>query len=149
VWVCANSWRELISMDKAWLTLLKIRAWRWRARRCDLALAAADFRNYRRAGSRLPPVASAEAGGRIAGGPIVAGLVQFLIERLGKSETEAMDYPLGLGYWHFAVYRESQGALKILNAGEIEFEEWCEEQEIERVRREKAESRNPEGITHA
>jgi len=49
--------------------------------------------------------------------------------RLGRTEEEALDYPLGLAYWHFAAYQEAQGNLKILNADEVEFLEWCEAQD--------------------
>lgn len=69
------------------------------------------------------------SGGRAAGAPLLARVVQFLVGRLGRTEEEALDYPLGLAYWHFAAYQEAQGNLKILNADEVEFLEWCEAQD--------------------
>ena len=142
VWICAHSWRELRSMHQAWLTPFKIAAWRRRNRGADLAPAAADFQNYRRAGSTAPPMGPIDGAGRDLGGPPLAGITQFLLEsRLALSADEAMDFPLGLAYWHYAVHREGKGALKILNAGEMEFEEWCEGQEREAGA--KSEGRNP------
>lgn len=129
VWTCAHSWRELAAQHRRWLTLLKLGIWRRRARREDLALAAAEFQNYRRAGSSFPPIKPAEGDGRNCGAPVPALLIQFLAARLGKSEEAALDYPLGLAYWHFSAYQERQGVLQIKNAAEIEFEDWCLEQE--------------------
>lgn len=145
VWTCSCTWRELRRQHEGWLTLLKVAVWRRRSRRLDLALAGAEFQNYRRAGSSFPPIESAGAGGRIGGAPLLARVIQFLVANLRKSEAEAMDFPLGLAYWHLAAWQESEGALKILNAGEMEFEDWCAQQDLERSRKQKAESRSSAG----
>lgn len=129
VWTCASGWRELATQQARWLTLLKLRSWGRRARREDLAGAAVEFQKYRRAGSSVPPLKPPEGGGRTLGAPLAATLVQFLVNHFGKSEEEALDYPLGLAYWHFAAHQEREGAMRIVNAAEMEFENWCEARE--------------------
>jgi len=129
VWICSSTWRELQAMHAERLALVKHWIWRRRARREDLAVAVVDFQNYRRNGSTFPPAESLEGGGRVAGSPVLARVIQFLIQRMGQTEAQAMDYPLGLAYWHFAVHQETEGGLKILNAGEMEFEAWCQQQD--------------------
>jgi hypothetical protein len=129
IWICSHTWDELGEMHRRWLTLLKLWIWRWRRRGLDPAQAAAYFQNYRRAGSDFPPIDSMGDDGRTAGAPAPAVLLQFLMMKMGKTEPQAMDYPLGLGYWHLAVYQELEGRLKISNAEEVEFEEWCRAQD--------------------
>ena len=129
VWICAHGWRELAEQHRRWLTLVKVWVWRRRCRGARLARALGEFQAYRRAGSSVPAVEGMGSGGRVAGAPLLARVVQFLVGRLGRTEEEALDYPLGLAYWHFAAYQEAQGNLKILNADEVEFLEWCEAQD--------------------
>ena len=136
-------------MHERYLTLFKIGIWRRRTRGCDLALAAADFQNYRREGSGCPPVEGMGGAGRIAGAPLLARVIQFLVDRLRIEATEAMDYPLGLAYYHFATHQETEGELKVLNEGEIEFADWCRAQDLEEERKRRGAGRKKEGVSHA
>lgn len=100
--------------------------WRWMNRNTDYPFAIAQFRTYRAAGSMMPPVVQLDGknAGRSLGAPFHAALIQFLM-KMGKTETEAYDYPLGLAQFHYYTNAEREGGLKIVNAAETEFEEYC------------------------
>jgi hypothetical protein len=133
-WICAHTWTELQCQPSQWTTLPRIWLWDRLNRHQDLALAAADFQNYRRAGSTLPQVKDSPHTGRDHGAPSLASLLQFVIARL-EYPGSAYDYPLGLAYWHFATEKEQDGAILIPNEGEIDFEDWCQEQDRAAERR--------------
>lgn len=128
------------------LQLWSVKFWHWKRRlagKTDWAAEIALFRNYlnaarvitdyaqRREGFPFLPCVSAEgAKGRALGGPYEAALIQFLLQAgLAGSEVAALEYPLALAQMHYLTYLEREGALKIINAAEMEFEEGCRAQD--------------------
>ena len=103
----------------------------------DWAEAIAAFRNYiasqtpitefkqrRDPFPFLPCASMPDAKGRSLGGPYDATLIQFLVgQRLCGSEGEAMEYPFARAEMHYLTHLEREGALKIINNAEMEFEE--------------------------
>ena len=88
------------------------------------------------------PVTPAKDGtGRTLGGPYDAALLQFLIQRMRLTEAEALEYPLGLAQAHFLTYLERGGGLRILNGEELDFEDYCREEDA------KAAAAKPEPVT--
>ena len=80
----------------------------------------------------LPCAPMPEAKGRSLGGPYEATLIQFLINaRLCAGVDGAMEYPFALAEVHYLTHLEREGAIKILNAEEIEFKEICEARDLE------------------
>lgn len=127
VWICANTWRENRRQPFAWL---KIRIWGWKIRNANFSLAIAEFRNYLDAGRTLPPLLPCDDNqGRLCGAPFLARLIQYLVRHMKKTEEEAMDYPFGQAQFHYFTHAENEGALRIKNADEVDFENYCEEQD--------------------
>jgi hypothetical protein len=129
VLICSQSWREIKSMARDPLVKLKMRIWAWRARRENLQDGIDAFCRYRFSGYNFPQCSPVGEGGRIPGSPVLARMIQFLMMRMGKTEEEAMDYPLGLAHWHFATWLESEGSLTVQNENEKEFADYCEEED--------------------
>lgn len=148
VYVCGQSYAHRIKLEKGagiidrFLNWLKVKAWHRRRKReeTDWALELANFRNYLNSsrlitdfkGQRegfpfLPTVAAPDAKGRALGAPYDTSLVQFLIRELRLSAEQAFEYPLALAEVHYLTWLEREGGLRILNAFEMEFEEYCRE----------------------
>lgn len=86
----------------------------------------AKLREYIRAGSTKPTTEACDGpAGRQHGAPFHASLIQFLISQMGLPEMEAYDYPFGLAKFHYYTHAEAEGGIKIVNAPEMEFEEFC------------------------
>lgn len=129
--ICSQDWLDNQKPHR-WLGL-----WSWLNRNTDYALAIADFKNYRDAGSTFPNVPDKEAGriasnmlgeeprkGRELGSPYLARVYNFICE---KPETEirahgktTFDFPLGLANFLYLTRLECDGDFKIENAKEME-----------------------------
>ena len=150
VFICATSFAERIRLEQpsvlGWrqaLNWLDVKGWHWRRGKTDWAAETAKFHNYLNA-SRviteyneqrdgfpfLPCTRSDDAKGRSLGAPYEALLIQFLVgQGLCRGEAEALEYPYGAAVAHYLTYREKEGALKIINAEEFDFEESCRERD--------------------
>lgn len=136
VLICHHSQAQLDKPDR--LFRFKCKVWGWRIRKENIQLAIADFQNYRAAGSSEPPTDEMPCQGqpeRPPGAPFVLRLLQFVMFKMGKSEAEAADYPLGLAKWHYAAYYEGEKGIKIKNAHDYEFERFCAEQDAKEAER--------------
>ena len=128
-------------------------AWRWRNYLAEIkrswaptdwALETAKFRIYldsarivtefnaRREGFPfLPTLPMPDASGRSLGGPYDAALLQFLISSgLCRTQNEALEYPLAMAQIHFMTWLEREGNLRIMNAFEMDFEEYAHETDL-------------------
>lgn len=124
VLICSATWDQNRRGQK-WLRL-----WHWLNQNANWPLAIADFRNYLEQGRLTPAINGVpDATGRPLGGPYHARLLQFIIQNLGLRESEAFDYPFGAAQFHYFTYLELEGAIRILNQDEIDFETWCAEEE--------------------
>lgn len=130
--VCCRNWADSFTAHR-WLRL-----WRWRNKRSDFALAIADWRNYRQAGSVFPNTPTEEAvtitskpdetSGRSLGSPHLARLYNFisalplnqLREMIPPGGNGALDIPLGWANYLYAAASESEGGLKVENFREAE-----------------------------
>lgn len=130
VLICCRNWNKNQKAHK-WLGL-----WRFKNRNADYSLAIEDFRNYREAGSSGPETESVGGSHRALGAPFHAALIQFLIQKMGASECQAYDYPMGLAKFHYYTHAEFEGGIKIPNRAEIEFDEYCK-REDEKAAKEK------------
>ena len=149
VYVCGQSYAHRIKLEQGagivdrFLNWLKVKAWHWRRKReeTDWALELANFRNYlnssrlitdfkskREGFPFLPIVASPDAKGRPMGAPYDASLIQFLIREMRVEPKAAFEYPLALAEVNYLAWLEREGGLRILNAFEMEFEEYCREE---------------------
>jgi len=149
VYVCGQSYAHRKTLEQGagpidrLINWLKVKAWHRRRKRgeTDWALELANFRNYlsssrlitefksRREGFPfLPTVASPDAKGRPMGAPYDVSLVQFLMRELRLTSEEAHEYPLALAEIHYLSWMEREGGLRILNAFEMEFEDYCREE---------------------
>ncbi len=73
-----------------------------------------------------------EKKGRSLGGPYESTLIQFLLNaKFVKDVPEAMEYQFALAEVHYLVHLEREGAIKILNAEEIDFKEQCDARDLE------------------
>lgn len=150
VYVCGQSFahRKFLESEAGVLDRARnwfaVKLWHWRRRRSDPNWSAelADFRIYlntsrlttdyknRREGYPFMPVGQvADSKGRALGAPYDAMLIQFLIRKMGKTEAEAMEYPLALAEAHYFTALERDGGIRVLNSFETQFEEKCIELE--------------------
>jgi len=153
VYVCGQSYAHRKKLEQGagpidrLLNWIKVKAWHRRRKReeTDWALELSNFRAYLNAARLvtdpktkkdgqpfLPTASTPDAKGRALGTPYDASLLQFLIRELRVSEVDAYEYPLALAEIHYLSWLEREGAIRILNAFETEFEEYC------RVENEKA-----------
>lgn len=79
----------------------------------------------------IPTATVTDTTGRGLGGPYDAVLIQFLIQHLGLSEAQALEYPFASAQAHFITHCESEGTLKILNGDEMAFREDNHARELE------------------
>lgn len=123
--VCARNWIQNQKSDPFF------NLWSWRVRNYNFALSIADWNNYRAAGSASPPTESVEYenGSRSLGAPLSAAMIQFLIQNMGLTEARAYDYPIGLCKFHYYTNAEREGGIKIINAAELSFEEYCRKED--------------------
>ena len=124
-----------------------VRCNRWIRRKfnqADWALEIANFRNYlaasqiitryedRREGFPfMPTVSGTDSESRSLGGPYDATLIQFLVKIFRLTQSEAMQYPVGLAQSHFLVHLEREGGLKILNGEEMDFKDYSRQRDME------------------
>jgi hypothetical protein len=147
VYVCGQSYAHRKQLEQGagvldrFLNWFKVKAWHRRRRRedTDWALELANFRNYlntarlitdykgRRDGFPFMPIGSVpDSKGRSLGAPHDASLLQFLIRELRLTPTEAHEFPMALAEMHYLSWLEREGGIRILNAFETEFEEYCQ-----------------------
>jgi hypothetical protein len=73
--------------------------------------------------------------GRALGGPYESTLIQFLLNaRFVQDMAAAMEYSFALAEMHYLTHLEREGAIRILNAQEIEFKETCAARDLEAAR---------------
>ncbi len=115
--VCSQTWAQNLKPHK-WLRL-----WGWLIRNQDFALAVADFRNYRWAGSSFPILKKLDdsEAGRAFGSPLFARLLNFI----GGN----YDHPLGLAQWLYFAALEGDGKIHVEN----EMEQSIREQEAKHI----------------
>lgn len=149
VYICGQSYSHRKRLEQgAGLTArlfnwLAVKVWHWRRKReeTDWALELANFRNYLGAARLiteyndkrdgfpfLPTIAAPDAKGRALGAPHDALLIQFLVREFHLSPEAAHEHPLALAEVHYLSWLEREGGLRILNAFETEFEEYCAEE---------------------
>lgn len=122
VLVCCQTWAQS-KRPHRWLRL-----WGWLNRKADFALAIAEFRNYRAAGTLLPPLTgeyadlicngAQERKGRALGAPFLSRLVNFVSAL--PAVREPMDMPFGHASFLYLTAMEGDGSLKIANQQETE-----------------------------
>ena len=148
VLICCESWAEAQRGD--WLAGLKMWIWGKRLRGIDWQIEAWKFAAYREEGALEFPLSSIPRPSsgplpRPPGSPFLLRLQQFLVVRLGLSQVEAWDYPLGLAKMQWASYWEEEGGLQIYNWQDCEHDAFvakCEEEDAEEEsRKQKAEPR--------
>jgi hypothetical protein len=128
--VCNQTWAENLFTPGTWW---EKRRYRRNWEKWDLAVQDVDWeteimamRDYMSKGSLGPPIEVADGpAGRAPGAPFHAGLIQFLINTLRLPHVEVCDYPFGLAKFHYYTHAEAQGAIKIINLAEYEFEDFC------------------------
>ena len=142
VLICCQGWDANRNQWRDRLSGLKLRLWRWRVRKSDLAGEVAAFLDYQANGClEFPPSPAVtdtkmETPARAAGTPFILRIHQFLTIRLGLSQSQAWDYPYGLGVMQWEAWHESGGTMHILNAEEAEhlaFVERMEKEEKEKT----------------
>lgn len=140
VLICCQTWAEY-SSPEFWAGL-KARLWRWRTWQWRLPVMreriqeeARKFIAYRTEGSLEFPLSEIARAGRNLtgvrwpGAPFFLRLHHFLTAHLGKSESQAWDYPFGLAKMHWAAFYEGEGSLDIYNAHDAEFDRFCAEED--------------------
>ena len=156
VYVCAQSfaYRQKLEKDPSrWLLWGNAwRVWRWHRRHrhyqaADWNRETVKFREYldstrlvtafseKQEGIPFLPVAPVEnTPGRTLGGPYDAALIQFLVRQLGLTMAGALEFPLALAQVHFLTWLEREGNLKILNAEEMDFKDYCADYDLKAAR---------------
>lgn len=148
VYACGQSYAHRKKLEQGagiidrFLNWVKVKAWHRRRKReeTDWALELAHFRNYlnssrlitdfnsqREGFPFLPITASPDAKGRALGAPYDVSLIQYLIREHRLTPEAAFEYPLALAEVNYLAWLEREGGLRILNAFEMEFEEYCRE----------------------
>lgn len=107
--VCSQTWQQNQKLHR-WLNL-----WGWLIRNSDFALAIAEFRNYRHAGTTMPTLAEPDEKGREMGSPHTARILHFALSLYGL---DAYDAPLGQLQWMYFSAAEAQGNCKVENSTE-------------------------------
>lgn len=139
VFICCQTWDE--NRRAPFDMLIKFKLWLWerRIKKAVLPIEIEKFRAYRREGSQeFPPsdiVRPDREQGRLPGAPFLLRLQQWLMLRLGLSESAAWDYPYGLAQMRFAAYWEDEGCYEVKNEHEAEFERFIAEQEAKGANR--------------
>lgn len=135
VWICADR-----ATRQQRLTWLKQWAWLRRAEKMNWEKELAAFRVYFTAGTKEPLVRPL-GNGRIPGTPWLMRLKNFLVQQRSKTESDALDFPYALAVWEYLSYCEGEGGCEIRNREEIDFLEYCKEQD--RLAAEKKEAQCP------
>lgn len=128
--ICCETWKGALAMRKDWLIVPKLKLWKWRTRKENLALAMADFYNYRRGGClnfKTEPSGRPGQATRLLGAPFLIRLIQFLVSTLRKTEEEVMDYPIGLAQMHYSAWLETEGCLQVYNEHDEKRDKWIAE----------------------
>lgn len=119
--ICSNDWRGNHSGQK-W-----IRLWGWTIRKANIALAIAEFRAYRSAGSLEFPLARMPKtpGGNWHpfGTPEIAMIHGFLTIQCRLTDLEAWDYKFGLAKMRYYAWLEAEGNIWVQNANDARQEE--------------------------
>lgn len=124
--VCCQGWAEYHRVYNAWQRWRLARKWaQWTAAiaGADFALAIAEWRNYRAAGSdtfSTEEMPNTGAEFRFFGQPELSSLVNFLQITCRLGEADIFDYPLGYARMRHLAWLESEGAVRITNAMEAE-----------------------------
>lgn len=133
---CAGTWEEGERINDDPLARIKIWIWNRRLGGVDFDLDTLLFYNYIAQGSLAPQINRNSSEGRAPGAPWEWRLKNFLVTRMGKTESEAMNFPLGRAQWEYACHYEHEEACEIKNDHDISFDEYCRERD--RVDAEKA-----------
>jgi hypothetical protein len=135
--VCCQTWAEyhaLPTKSEREAIDAKWKEWSAAISTADYALAIADWRNYRAAGSQSFPqeeMPNTGAEFRYFGQPELASVFNFLQITCRLTEVEALDYPLGLARMRRQAYLESEGAIRITNHIDAEIARRKEKYEAE------------------
>jgi hypothetical protein len=140
VQACCQSWSEYSATD--YWAGLKARLWHWRTWHWSRSFMEGPLRgeikkflNYREAGCLEFPIsdftsAERDASGRWPGAPFLLRLHRFVM-KMGKTEAEAWDYPVGLAKMHWQAHYEAEGLLDIYNSHDEGFQQFAEQQDLE------------------
>lgn len=146
VLICCQSWDQLKSMRSDWLLSLKLWIWKRRTARAEFKHSksvgavgsyfrseAEKFLSYVAEGSIDLPLSDTPradvAKGRPMGSPFILSVHSWIVEHLRLTESQAWDYPYGLGRMRFACHAESQGHIDIYNEADDSMNRFVAEQE--------------------
>lgn len=136
--VCSETFDELHGMNRDRFVALKLMLWRWRIARMqkrgmDLIQRMNRFLEYRNAGCAEFPgeLPTNLSNARPLGAPYLLRLHNFVWLKLGKTESEAWDYPYGLAKMRYAEYLEGLGCWNIKGEYELEYDKARDEWERE------------------
>jgi hypothetical protein len=126
VWICASTWKELRYRD--YLHCLKLALLKRAVAKSDHAENVKALIEYFKNGALELPASEIirpdrDKCGRDAGAPFLLRLQQFLMIYLGKSESEAWDYPLGFAKMRWQTYWEQEGGFDVKNSKEVQMDE--------------------------
>jgi hypothetical protein len=106
---------------------VKLKLWLWRVRRLDWFVEIQKMREHISFGSLCPRIKN--EGGRPPGSAWPLRLFQFLTLVLKVPEAKAWDYPYGKAQFEWCAFWESEGAIKVWNDQDEEFDRFCKEQD--------------------
>ncbi len=130
VLICSQTFDELQAVNTDLLFGLKAWIWRRRVKRMDVKGEVRGFMRYLQEGCLDFPgeTPTKTRQSRESGAPYLLRLHDFLMRHLGKSETEAWDYPLGLAQMRYAAFCEQEGCWEIQSEYDLEYakarDEW-------------------------
>jgi hypothetical protein len=129
LYICSRQWRKarLHSNAPYWFaTFLAIRARITRSNLTEKGQVFADYLLWHTSGPKLRPMPeSGSRGGpyarasRVMGSPVLARLRTFAAPHGG------MDALFGDIYWLWAATQEAEGGLRVINSGEMTFDDYC------------------------
>jgi hypothetical protein len=138
--ICCQTYRECADTSSDLFAGLKVSLWRarLRIRGVDFRTELMEFIKYRNAGSLEIPMSDSPVPEdektripRTPGAPFVLRLHQFLVTKLSIGRIEAWDYPWGLAKIEWQTFWESEGAMRLYNPEDAEFDRYIAEREAE------------------
>jgi len=117
VWVCCQTYEEVMAglLDSGMER--KIHRWGKRMRKADLGIALKTFAEYIAKASERPEVDRSDFS-RTSGTPTIQHIQIILQGKLNHSLSEALNKPWGEAVWDYYAYAEMNGATKVFGPDE-------------------------------
>ena len=136
VWICSSTWDLLAKAQDSVTYLPQLWFLKRAVKKSDHETNVKALEDYFENGKLLFPPSDTvrpetQSSGRELGSPFVLRLQQFLMMQLGKSESEAWDYPFGLATMRWQTYWEQKGCFDVYNEYDAACDPELAEAEIE------------------